>query len=287
MVTNPLPRSEIVFDRPTLEKLLELHRVQPWIMNKQTALQDLVAECQSIAAKDLILNLLHRFRYFQLDEAQSMISTLAIAAQEKWALLPASSYFTCLSDPERASSGQVVLNWAKQSLAAKDDWQKNQFVTNCATAAKNVPCEGAIVFIDDFVGTGGSLITKTKYVRKVLADRGISNVRIFLIAMTAMGSAQNVIKSNVDDAIIGELLKRGISDYYSGQSLADAHQQMLQLEATLKSSYGKRKMPSFGFNGSEAVYSLNETSLPNNVFPIFWWQLSIDGRRRTTMFTRA
>ena len=77
-----------------------------------------MSDCPSGESKELVLTLLRRFRYFELAEAQSAFSTLVLTAQKSWGLQPDSTFFSCISDARSASSGQVVLVWAKHALPA-------------------------------------------------------------------------------------------------------------------------------------------------------------------------
>jgi hypothetical protein len=283
----PIPRSEFDFDRATFLKLIQLHQSQPWVLEEEASLLQLVSECGSLYAKDVVLTLLHQFRYFALSEAQAVFSDLIKKAQEKWALEPNSTYFSCLSDPGHASSGQVVLNWAKQHLASQGDWEKKRFLTDCPRAAYNAETDGAIVFVDDFVGTGRTLQRKSSWVRKTLASRGDLRVKLYLVALTSMSAAQSVVQTCTDDSLVGEYLQRGISDQFAESQRSPAIFEMLRLEGLLSPMHNGRKLPSMGFEKSESLYALEKTSTPNNVFPIFWWPVALDGTRRRTLLTRA
>jgi len=287
MSTAPIPRSQVAFDRATLKRLLHLHTERPWVLHKQNALLDLVEICASPPAQNLVFDLIHRFRYLALDEAQKRSAELALEAAKKWAFMPESTRFGCMSDAAKASSAQVMLNWLKHALANVAEWPKDCFRTNGPVLANDATTGDAIVLIDDFVGSGKTLENKCKWMRNKLNERGVSGVRIYLIALTVMHAACPVIQECTDGALIGEVLKKGISDYYSGPELAQAIEEMRRLEAMLAPRQGNRSLPSFGFGASESLYSLNETSTPNNVFPIFWWPLAVDGSRRETFFSRA
>ena len=58
--------------------------------------------------------------------------------------------------------------------------------------------------------------------------------------------------------------KRGISDYYSGQMLAEKTELMNSIEKTIKV---KAKFH-FGYGNSEALVCMERC--PNNTFPIYW-----------------
>ena len=59
---------------------------------------------------------------------------------------------------------------------------------------------------------------------------------------------------------------------------------MLQLEQKLEHSQKFIYFP-FGKDKSEALFYIDEFNIPNNVFPIFWWEKTLHGIRNT-MFTR-
>src|SRR6266403_409747 len=277
MTNAHIPKSPIVFDPDTFRKLLELHRTHRWITDKEKPLLHLMSECNSPVARDLVITLLSRFRYFDLNEAQVMVASLVSDATDRWELNPDSTFFAGISDSASASSGQLVLNWAKHKLAATGNWQKDRFLNDCPRAAHEIVDGGAIVFVDDFVGTGRTLARKSEWVRKQLGVRKVAGVRIFLIALSSMQGAKTAIMESTEDSQIGEYLVPGISGYSFGTELDALTAEMLKLENRLSPNLGRRKMPSFGYAKSESLYSLNETSTPNNVFPIFWWPVDVHG----------
>ena len=86
---------------------------------------------------------------------------------------------------------------------------------------------------------------------------------------------------------IGHVLPKGISDCYVGVALAQAISEMKAAEAVLAKSNGKRKLRSFGYKATEALYAIDGTSIPNNVFPLFWWGKLADQREYRTVLVRA
>lgn len=65
---------------------------------------------------------------------------------------------------------------------------------------------------------------------------------------------------------------------------------MKDLESKLaqQKTYYELSNYSFGFNGAEALYSLDgcKWNTPNSVFPIFWWPRLFDDKPRQTLLTR-
>ena len=276
-----------MMDRETFVHLLELHRAQPWLIPREAAFQNLRALCPTPESLSLLVSLLHRFRFLAIDEALSLTSKAAKQAAESWSLSPDDCIFTCLSDPEKASSGQVILTWCKNALATAGDWTKDNFSPSLPVAAHTIGEGGTIVFVDDFVGSGKSLETKTRYLRDTLRKRGVTRVRTLVVALVAMEAARISLDALVDGYLVLEFYRRGISDHYVGQTLVDAVRQMETLESLLSRKDGKRRLPPFGFRRSEALYAIDATSTPNNVFPVFWWRRLANGDYRPTLLTRA
>jgi hypothetical protein len=285
--TVTIPRADDFFDQATFARLLQLHVERPWVTTKESALLELVRLCGSVSDQELVLDLLRRFRYFQLADAEKHTGELATQAAQEWGLTPETTVWGCMSDPHHASSSHTMLNWCKNALAAQSEWPKECFAINGPVTAHTVQSGATIVLVDDFVGSGTTLERKCKWMRGVLQKRGVINVRIGLLALTVMEAARQVLGGFVDLAKVGEFQSRGISDYYNGAELASAVGSMLGLEGKLGASTDGRKFPSFGYKKSEALYGIHATSTPNNVFPVFWWPYLHDGNRRATILTRA
>jgi len=279
--STPLPRDRFV-------KVTELLFAKSWLQTRHSAVEELGFTCVSDESFDLAVDLLTRFHFFSLQDAQSQISALAINSVAQLGLTPANAIFVCLSDPKRVNSSQTVLNWIKNSLAGVDDWDKSHFHTSVGEAAYDLQEGETLVFADDFVGTGHTLEEKSKYVRKVLAARGIANYRFCLLALAVMQAATGPIQQCVGThQVIGHMLQRGITDHYTGSSLVQATQAMKDAELMLSPKYRGKTWESFGYKASETLYAIDATSTPDNVFPLFWWRQLANGSSRQTVLVRA
>ena len=81
-------------------------------------------------------------------------------------------------------------------------------------------------------------------------------------------------------------LKKGINELIEEAGRESAIQSMMELENKLQKRYQGKKLPNFGYKGSEALYALEANNIPNNVFPIFWWPFYKGGNSRKTFFSR-
>ena len=80
-------------------------------------------------------------------------------------------------------------------------------------------------------------------------------------------------------------LKKGISDFYHEEDLEIKKNIMLTLESKLLKGRKSDYFP-FGYKKSESLFSIESYNIPNNVFPIFWWEKTENGYRNT-MFKRV
>lgn len=282
-----VPKSPIPpLPKPVFEAAFGLASKSPWLADHDQGLVELIHLCPTSGCVDLVSSLLGRFRYFFVDAALRETKAAVRFCAEYWQLDAKCCYFVTISDPGRANSGQTILNWMKNELGGDPNWTKNNFVT-IGRAAHAVPSGGTIVLVDDFIGSATSLSSKVAFLRKVLANRAVTDVRILTIALAVMESAASVVNSLVDDSYIVERLRRGISDYWTGASLTQATSDMAALEALLAPKIKGIKLPQFGYKRSESLYAIQDTSVPNNVFPIFWWPLLATLNARKTLLNRA
>ncbi len=163
-------------------------------------------------------------------------------------------------------------------------WSGSHFNNSIAKAArskKNSPWN--FVFIDEFSGSGKSLKRRIDWFKSETAG---SQHKIYLCFIAAMEAARSSFSSCSDEYFCTEWLTRGISDYYSGQQLTDAISDMNRLETTLAPKIRNRKLPSFGYSKTEALYSMEIGNTPNNVFPVFWWEMDDQNTKRNTVLRR-
>lgn len=118
-----------------------------------------------------------------------------------------------------------------------------------------------IILVDDFVGTGDTVEKCLKDLEKKNAAV-MKNIAVMCVAALERGK-QKLSELKVP-LFASHILKRGISDYYSGYALTRKIQLMQQIEDKLHVSKDFR----FGYGGSESLICLKRC--PNNTFPIFW-----------------
>ena len=120
----------------------------------------------------------------------------------------------------------------------------------------------ALILLDDYIGSGDTAIDAIQSVIKKYEEQP---QHIFVISIVAQEAGIQRIEACTCAKVFAYYrLKRGISDYYTGEELASNTLLMRRLERKLK----VEKDYCFGYKESEALVSMVRP--PNNTFPVFW-----------------
>jgi len=269
-------------------KIFSLVVKQAWLAKHEAEVERLFRECESDEQVDLISDLLHRFTYLDTDGEERAVSTIAdwIAGLE----LPSSTIqVVATSVGDDADSGQAVLYALKPQLA-KRGLGDAKMVNVFARAQQNVPERPNIILVDEFVGTGQSVIGRvTTMHRDLKNNKGFDDASIYMYAYAGMGLARKKI---LDLGICRDIrfvseLGRGITDHHTeADSAAEALLLMDALENKLLPDFSGVAMPRLGHGQCEALYGRRGGNCPNSVFPVFWWPESAAGEARLPLLTR-
>lgn len=119
-----------------------------------------------------------------------------------------------------------------------------------------------VVLVDDFVGTGETAWNAVQYVKKIQPSLDYKD--IVIVCIVAMQAGIEFLAQKGVRTYYANVEKRGITDYYQGNSLAYATKVMSDIEAKMK----VKNIFRFGYNRSEALVCMERC--PNNTFPIYW-----------------
>ncbi|BDS18792.1 hypothetical protein KAM546c_00530 [Enterobacter roggenkampii] len=155
------------------------------------------------------------------------------------------------------------------------------------TFLKRNPQLKDIILVDEFVGSGKTVIDRVKTIKTQFKN---DNIDDFTIQVKVLASTkQGLLKIREQGIKITSqlVLNRGISDYYSSPIAEEKIDRMLELEKILSAEYNGRERPSLGYGKAEALYYRENTNLPNSVFPIFWWAEYLNKKERETLLFRS
>lgn len=120
-----------------------------------------------------------------------------------------------------------------------------------------------IILVDDFVGTGNTVIEAFNSLQEDLPSLKTTQISVLCIYAMRDG-VKNVNDFGIQlfSAIMGS---KGIADYYTNPQLEEAIIHMSNIESKIKGLDPNYK---FGYHQSESLVSL--IRCPNNTFPIYW-----------------
>lgn len=271
--------------------MLRLQKKQPWIVEKEDELEKLLYEdCSDCNEKKLmLLDLIERFTHLSSDDFIIKLKDLAYDIITEPDLKDETTQISAIAADSNSDSSQLVLYGLKPILE-KMGW-RNHKATNkfaeCYKTQKRNPSHVNIILIDEFVGTGQTVINRISEIRRQYSGTDIEFKKIYVKVIASTLEGKNKIEGFGINFSAQTIINRGISDFYKGDEKEKNIKHMLDLESLLLNKYKGRLMPSFGYGSTECLYCREDGNTPNSVFPIFWWPFYVDNKARQTLLTRA
>jgi hypothetical protein len=278
--TDELPRSVSRIGRAMFTTMLEMTVSQPWLKDKQNPLIDLIDECEKDEQQQLVFELLERFTFLDAPDFQQAIQGIADYIQVTLRLGPDDAAISASDNGKYSDSSQLVVYSLKAAQWNIPNWTTNSFVSNLSHLVESAG-KGNLVLVDEFVGTGETAEKKVKWLKNELAKSGASP-KIYFGVVAGMEVGLSRVRAVADGVFAAHVLNRGISDFYPTGEIQDRLDAMLELERRLgpEGRRGMLKKHSLGYKKSESLYSRASGNTPNNVFPVFWWEVRSDGSSR-------
>lgn len=285
---DPIPRSSKKFSSEEIKVWTDLHIAQPWLENKQPEFESLMGLCKSFDEQNLIMNLLYNFTYLRSSELVECLDNISKNIIEVWGLTPKNTLVIAPDNTDYADSSKAVLQQLKSRInrfveEGDDHWHTSNFLTSMDSLVSKLNDNiKNIILIDEFVGTGNQMTDNVMLLNEKLEEYEGNKPLIRICVVASMEDGSKKIKELTKDYFYSTSVKKGISDYYSGEELDRAKALMIRLESELKDGY-----PSLGYSNSEALYGMEGGNTPNNVFPVFWWRDLKNGKKRLTILDRT
>lgn len=217
----------------------------------------------SLEEQTLFLELTTRFLKIGIDEYVSYLEDLLFKIQTD---NPNCSIILAPCLPE-ADSGSVksagvalyMMRTTHYKRKVKCSIELND-IKNVITAIKE---NTIVVLVDDFIGTGETALSAIGYALSILPE-DFSHDRIKVMSIVTMKHGQEQIEKLGVKVYTSYLNEKGISDYYSGDTL----QQNIDLMKSIESKLAVKPKFQFGYGRSEALVCMSRC--PNNTFPVYW-----------------
>lgn len=278
-------RSPEVTNKKEFIGMLELQKCQPWVINKQDELYELLEECEKPEEKDFIIGLLKSYENFDEKRVEEALKQIVFQVEDVWRLDPMKTYIVALHNDGEPGSGIAFLQNLKPHLD-RNKWNK-KLKNGFREVIPDLKDGMNIVIVDDFIGSGRQFCKLIEWLETKLNAAKIKLSGKYLVSLCMMQLAVPRVEKLVEAQFSTFYLNRGISDRVLSGDVGQAICQMEKLENKLEwRDDEQRKRFSLGYNQSEALFRHLGNNAPNNNFPIFWWKRRSDGTRRKTMQSR-
>ena len=284
-----IDRASNKLDPATFCRVFRLARERAWLEPKTEAVAELWNLCNSDDERNLVEDLIKRFRCITTAEFDSIGQQTAESICVVWDLSPSGTLIVATSDTADADGSQAFIQSIKNKFVDFGDWTEANFCNGMSPSLDKLGDCKSIVLVDDFIGTGKQISKRVAWYREKLGEGGLGAVvKLYVIAAAGMEISKQALNSLGVAYFCPVWLKKGISDHYSGADLDQALTNMNSLEARLEPTVQKKSLSiySFGYNKSETLFAIEPFNVPNNVFPIFWWPQVRVLTRRKTLFKR-
>lgn len=285
-----LPKTEITFDYNSFITLYYLLRQNQWLEDESIALYELWDKCDNNDKKHIVKDLLERFDYLTSRDIRDYCKEISRYIVDKWRINGKGTKIVAINDGKKPDGSQYILEAIKNKFSDVDGWTEENFRNSLLTmgeASYQLRNKQNLILLDDFVGTGKTIERKVIWLKEKIKEKRKKNIKIYFVAIAIMEQSIPIIK-NLDIEFYAPLiLKKGITDKYKGEEKEKYIDAMIDLEKLLADVYKKMPLPSFGYGKSETLFAIEGINVPNNVFPIFWWPVYKDNKKRKTILKRV
>lgn len=274
-----------MLNKEIFQIVFHLMKMQPWLAEKVPELENLLfKECESNNEKNLILKLLNRFKYIKNEHFVKDLKKIVekITSEKKYEV--DNTIIAATTIDSSADSAQYVL-YAMKPIFQEYDWDTPKLINNTNKIVREFPSYSNVVFVDEFIGSGKTMLGRISKLKRDLKDKDISEYSLRIYAIAACKTGAQLLEQEGIELFSSIMLAKGISDYY----IEDKEEKidfMRRLESLLLPEFEGRPMPSMGFGKVEALYVRENGNTPNSVFPIFWWRYYANKAKRPTILLR-
>jgi hypothetical protein len=234
--------------------------------------------------EDFVKDLLRRYTYFSRDDYDAGIFELAQKIHGRFDM--GKTLLCATAADHQKDSAQMVLYDLTTAMGFYGHLNIHS-ANRYDRAQKFAGRIDDIVLVDEFVGTGRSIVGRVTSISKQFQDKNIAIPNIHAFVIAGMDFGIDIIREKVASVHAHKLLKPGLRGFLNGQSLIDAYLTLDAIEGGLASIVEGQTLPSRGDGGCEALYARKMGNCPNSVLPMFWWPQNENGTARNRPFTRV
>ena len=238
----------------------------------KTDFKERFAKLQSEDERKLILDLTSRFTYIPLSEyGNHLIKSINdfIRAADHSKIIGIMNGFHKSDFGKVKSNYLVSYQFKGLNLIKNINWPTKypRIIDNSKSLLKiNNLQDYNLVLVDDFLGSGETIEGAYNYMSHRLKAHNKPMPYVSVVCIVAMQHAVDLLSTKMRiNVYASKILKRGISDFYTGNDLKEAKSLMKEIERRIKVRDNFR----FGYKQSEALVCMERC--PNNTFPFYWF----------------
>ena len=275
-------------NRDIFNTVFSLMARQPWLAEKKEALSNMLfEECKWIRTREMLIEIVSNFFYLSTQGYMQSLEALAleVIAEKN---IESETQIVAMAGGADSDSSQSVLYDLKY-LFTKLGWKSFKGVSSFGSAYKTYTRFGHknIIVVDDFVGSGQTVIGRHAELLRVFNNAGVEEVKVSFKILVSTEFGLGAVKAAGIEVTAQHVIKKAIDDYYHEALAGEYRDLMVAFEGCLSKEFNGIEMPSLGYNGAQAAYCREQTNSPNSVFPVFWWPVSDSYEDRLTLLHRA
>lgn len=265
------------------EWLFDLFLRREVLSDYEAPVLELVALCQSRPEFELIKHTVEQLIVLNSSQVSTQVFSMAEHIKKSIRKGEKTAVVAMAWDDHPDSSQQLV-----QMLKSRFDRGDSITIFNSVpalTKKDRIDEFQHFFLVDDFAGTGETVVNRYNHLLKHAKSRGIE-IEGHACLLFGMKAALIYLQELSIDAYFGRTLQAGLSGHFSGTALSDNMRNMRRLEAELASDIDGTPLPSMGHGQAEALFFIKDSNAPNSNFPIFWWPEDSTNAPRSTVMKR-
>jgi len=253
----------------------------------RNALEALIADAGNIhgdTGKEFVKNLLERYTYLSRDDYDNGIFDISERLHSNFDM--AKTLLCATAADHQKDSAQMVLYDLTTAMGLHGH-TKIHSANRYDRAQQFAGQIEDIVLVDEFVGTGRSIIGRVNTIEGHFKQKKIQMPRIHAYVVAAMDFGLEAIQPHVKSIYAHISLKPGLRGFLDGKILEEAYATLDAIEGGLAPTVSGQSLPRHGDGACEALYARKMGNCPNSVLPMFWWPHDHKGMERVRPFTRV
>jgi len=291
---------KVEYSNYDFEQLTEVFFNNPWLRHEANykGFEVLWFDYKTRKEKSVIKKLINHFNYVDFEQAELDFQPLLKSAINEWSLSPKNTIFVAFKPHKYADGSNMFLSFLRTLLFEIDDeWREGNFYSRIKYGNERIKEGGNsewgiklknVVLIDDFVGTGRTAVNRYNEVKSKIANTKFE-INLYLLSLGGMNfGLRYLYKNTFANYKTLHVQSKGTELAFSKNERKSARNYIRSMECILSEGNNTLKLQdhSLGWGQSETTFSISRFNLPNNNYPIFWWNRYRNNKYRKPLFRR-